>query len=359
MGVLPARDSHLESVGVRRDRWLTGRLLAALAGGLAVALAGGLLAGAPALAHRFGRPVPEVRVLTQPTEQITWLVSVRLLDQDSREPIRHATVRVTPSMAEPHRMILPTLTFEESPYVPGLYAGAVTFLHPARWTLDVEVSGPVVPVRKTLEVHVTGQAGAGRRETLQVIATAAGVRLGGREWVNLGVLTVHLMVGAVWVSGLLIAGFVWPALRATGGAGQPPAASALRRLVAVSWIAVALLAATGVYNSLYNMPVEVDWRSGSLQRRLAQFGRVPFGAGYGMLLFAKHGVVLALLTCLTGLTVAARRLPAIAGGAGSGSQARAESIRARRLLRLAAVAGAVVLLQSAGLGYLHRLIAHF
>ncbi|MDR7519419.1 MAG: hypothetical protein QN131_06225 [Armatimonadota bacterium] len=256
-------------------------------------------------------------------------------------------------------MTLSTVTLEESPYVPGLYAGAVTFLHPACWTLDVEVSGPVIPVRKTLEVHVIGRAGAGRRETLEVIAPTAGVRLGGREWVNLAVLTVHLFVGAVWVSGLLIAGFVWPALRAAEGAGQPPAASALRRFVAVSWIAVALLAATGMYTSLYNMPVEVDWRSGSLQRRLAQFGRVPFGAGYGMLLFAKHGVIPALLTCLTGLTVATRRLPAISGGAVSGSQARAEPIRVRRLLWLAAVAGAVVLLQSAGLGSLHRLIAHF
>ncbi|MDR7519420.1 MAG: hypothetical protein QN131_06220 [Armatimonadota bacterium] len=97
MGILPARDPHLESVGARGVCRLIGGPLAALAGGLTIALAGGLLVGAPALAHRFGRPVPEVRVLTQPTEQITWLVSVRLLDQDSREPIRHATVRATPT----------------------------------------------------------------------------------------------------------------------------------------------------------------------------------------------------------------------------------------------------------------------
>lgn len=329
--------------------------------GLLVALAGGLAAGAPVLAHRFGRPVPEVRILTQPTEQITWLVSVRLVDEDSRGPIRNAAVRVVPSMAEPHRMILPAVALEESPYVPGLYSGAVTFLHPAAWRLDVEASGPVIPVRKTLEVEVGEQVGRDRGEALEVIATTAGVRLGGREWVNMSILTVHLVVGAVWVSGLLIAGFVSPASRPGRGARNLPALTApgLRRLVAASWIAVALLTATGVYNLVYNMPVQVDWLSGNLQHHLAQFARVPFGVGYGLLLLAKHGFILVLLGCLAGLTIAVRCLPAILGGATSGPPATVGPSRTLLLLRLAAVASTAMLLQSAGLGYLHRLIAHF
>lgn len=287
-------------------------------------------------AHRLGRPVPEVTVLPQPTERVTWLLSVRLVDDDSREPVRGATVRVVPSMAEPHRMILPAVTLDESPFVPGLYSGAVTFLHPARWTLAVEVSGPVAPVTKVLDVDVTppGRGGPGGSARVVGVATAApGLRLGAREWLGLAVLAAHLTVGAAWVGGLALV-----AARPSGPAG-------LRRLVALSWAAAAVMMATGVYNSIYGMPVRVEWFRGGVGAHVAAFARVPFGPSYGVLLLAKHVLITALLAVLAVLTVLARHpVPAA---------------QAVRWVRIAAGLGAVVLLQSVGLGYLHRLIAHF
>ncbi len=289
-----------------------------------------------AQAHRLGRPVPDVTVLSQPTEQVTWLLSVRLVDDDSREPVRGATVRVVPSMAEPHRMVLLAVTLEESPFVPGLYSGAVTFLHPARWTLAVEVSGPVTPVRKVLDVDVTPPARGGPGSPARaatVATTVTGLRLGAREWVGLAVLATHLTIGAAWVGGLALA------------AARPPASAGLRQLVALSWAAAAVMMATGVYNSLTGMPVQVEWFRGGVGAHVAAFARVPFGPSYGLLLLAKHVLIAVLLGVLAVLTVLARH-PAPAG-------------QTARWVRVAAGLGAVVLLQSVGLGYLHRLIAHF
>lgn len=281
--------------------------------------------------------MPEVTVLPRPTEQITWLLSVRVVDDDARDPVRGATVRVVPSMAEPHRMVLSAVTLEETPFIPGLYSGTVTFLHPARWTLAVEVSGPVVPVRKIVEVDVT-PAGSAPREgaarVTDVVTTAAAIRLAPQEWVTLAVLAVHLCTGAAWVGGLALAG------------ARPPAPGRLRRIVALSWAAAAVVVATGVYNSIYAMPVRVEWFRGGVGAHLAAFARVPFGTNYGLLLLAKHALIATLLAVLAGLTLLARRPGASAA-------------RAALWLRLAAGLGAVVLLQSVGLGYLHRLIAHF
>jgi hypothetical protein len=311
----------------------------AVAAGVAVAAAC-LLARVPppAEAHRLGKPAPDVQILTQSTPQVTWLISVRLVDQDSRQPIKGATVRLTPSMAEPHRMILPAVPLAESPYVDGLYSGPVTFLHPARWTLDVDVGGPVVPVRK--QIHVTvpaagGGEGARARADPQVVSTSVDVRLGGREWVNLAVLAGHLAAGVGWVTAMLIAGF---------GSWRPE----LTRLVGGSWVAAGIMIASGAYNSAHNMPVAVEWQVGPLARHLAEFERVPFGWDYGVLLLAKHALVLMMLGGLVGLTVTAR------------SHGRPERQHwPHRLVRATGVLGGLVVLQSVGLGYLHRLIAHF
>jgi hypothetical protein len=294
------------------------------------------LAPGVAHAHRLGRPVPEVTVLPQPTQQVTWLLSVRVVDDDAREPVRGATVRVVPSMAEPHRMILPAVTLEESPFVPGLYSGAVTFLHPARWTLAVEVSGPVTPVRRILDVDVALPT-AGAPETALRVAgvatTVPGLRVGTREWLGLAVLAAHLAVGAAWVGGLALAGV------------RPPAPGGLRRLVGYSWAAAAVMTATGVYNTTYGMPVRVAWFWGGVGAHLAAFARVPFGTSYGLLLLAKHALIAALLVVLAVLTVLTHR--------------PVPTARAVAWVRVAAALGAAVLLQSVGLGYLHRLIAHF
>lgn len=374
MGLLPAADADLEAVGRGRPARASGRggpaarvtrpLASRLAPGhpvfatvlalvaLVVPACTLVLAGAPAVpeghlrdglrspraqAHRLGRPVPEITVLPRPTEQITWLLSVRVADDDSRDPVRGATVRVVPSMAGPHRMVLPVVTLEESPFIPGLYSGAVTFPHPARWTLAVEVSGPVAPVRQVVDVDVAPAGSASRDSAAGVaglVTTAAEIRLAAREWATLAVLAAHLSTGAAWVGGLALAG------------ARPPAPGQLRRIVALSWGAAAVMVATGAYNSIYAMPVRVEWFRGGVGTHLAAFARVPFGTGYGLLLLAKHALIAALLAVLVGLTLLARR-------------PGASPARAALWLRVAAGLGAIVLLQSVGLGYLHRLIAHF
>jgi hypothetical protein len=310
-----------------------------------VVVVAGVAAGA--FAHRLGQPVPDMQILTQPTEQITYLLSVKLVDDDSREPIRAATVRVTPAMAQPHRMILPTVSLDESPHIPGLYSGSVTFPHPARWSVTVDVTGPVIPVSKQLDVAVASP-GAGAPE-LRVVATTSAIPLGVREWVSLVVLTLHLITGGAWVVALAAAGFVLPALasRAGGaGAGVELSGAIVRRLAAWSWGAAGIMMVTGIYNAVYALPVDVDWLSGGPRAHLAQFARVPLGTTYAGVLFVKHVVIGALLAVLLALSVAGRR-------------AAAPSPRVVPLIRVAAVLGGLVLVQSVGLGYLHRLIAHF
>jgi hypothetical protein len=329
---------------------------AALLGGLALVWAN-LSAQAPeARAHRLGKPVPEVQLLPQPTPQVTWFVSVRLVDDDSRDPIRTARVHLTPSMAEPHRMVLAPVVLEESPYVPGLYSGLVAFPHPARWTLTVEVSGDVIPVRReyTLEVPDPAASGVGGRVDVQPVdpapvpvRTSVTPRLGPRAWIDLSVLVTHLLVGAAWIAGLTLAALGWGPGR-TGIAAGADAVRQQPRIVPIvvgSWLALAVMVTTGIYNAAHNMPVRVDWFAGGAEARLAAFDRVPFGKTYGLILLAKHAVIVGLTGGLVGLTIAAGRRPA--GPA------------LRLWLGITAGLGGLALVQSVALGYYHRLIAHF
>jgi hypothetical protein len=106
------------------------------------------------------------------------------------------------------------------------------------------------------------------------------------------------------------------------------------------------MAATGVYNSVYALPVDIDWLTGGPRDHLAAFARVPLGIAYAGVLLGKHIVIGALLAVVLALSLSGRRTgPA--------------SPRALLLIRVAFVLGALVVTQSVGLGYLHRLIAHF
>lgn len=106
---------------------------------------------------------------------------------------------------------------------------------------------------------------------------------GGIEWWNVTVLAVHLLAAAAIV--LSVAGLTWSSQRIRRTVDQLARRDmerARRRILAVAWVALGVIAASGIVNHFRNVAFSLPhpWAFDTID--------VPYGRGYAMLLLSKH-----------------------------------------------------------------------
>ena len=220
---------------------------------------------------------PQIVVLAaraDPFRPLSWNYSVRVLDPTARTTVDDAEVRVTGydrRRGSGARLgtfwLAPTLA-------PGVYQGTVEFPEGGSWEVTITAKGRFVG-----ETHVQALVGAPTSLESPLERPELDV-----DWI----LLRHLLLD--WAH---LAGFgLW--LGTTVVAVVSPT-SDLRRVVALTWLALAVEAMTG----LYKMRVGTPFPDGLA---LGQWSipRIFFGREYVMTLAVKHGLALGAVA-VTGL----------------------------------------------------------
>ena len=251
---------------------------------------------------------------------LSWNYSVRVLDPFGRTPVVHADVRVSGfERARGSGARLGTFWLAPTP-TPGVYQGSVEFPERGRWEVTVTVKGRFVG-----ETHL--QAIVGSTSAVEPPLDRPDLDV---DWI----LVRHLVLD--WGH---LAGFgLWLGASAVGLLSP---GSNLRRVVAVTWVALALDATTG----LYKLNVGTPFPNGLALGRW-DIPRIFFGREYVITLLVKH--VLALLAIIvTGLlTWRAWRHP-------DGGKASRPLLAINLTLALAIAACVTVL------NLLHAIVLHF
>lgn len=275
-----------------------------------------LVAAGPATAHRGGKAEPRIAAgLTR--GGLERVLTVRLRDLDSGDPVSGATVAASAKMAVPH--VMQTLPQKLPQAGPGLYRAPITFFMAGQWTVSIDVSGDEV-VAASAQLPVRVALGSTTRPTEPgptALPTRLDDSLTDRDYLTMAVLWVHGLAAMGWILGVLVMAL---ALSARPGVLAESFRMQLggwyRRWGAwLHWALVPLIVATGVYNMVYVTPFSLVWRPGDFR----ELSEVPYGALYEAILVVKLGLFAALL--LTGTQVLARTvrpLPASATAAESG-----------------------------------------
>ena len=291
-----------------------------LVGAVLVAVISGVAAGAQA--HELPT-FPRIEVLaTRPDSfrPLSWNYSVRVLDPSGRRPVDRADVRV--SGFERRRgsgARLGTFWLAPTP-TPGVYQGTVEFPEHGTWEVTITVKGAFVG-----ETHLQAVVGPPA-----VVASPLDRPELDVDWI----LARHLILD--WGH---LAGFgLW---LGTTAIGLLSSGSNLRRVVAVTWIAVVLDATTG----LYKMQVATPFPGGLALGRW-DIPHIFFGREYVVTLFVKHVLTLAAVAVTGLLTWRAWRHP--------GQERALRPLLAINLTLALVIAGCVTVLN-----LLHAIVLHF
>ena len=338
------------------------RVLAALA---LVALA----VAAPAAAHTGGKAEPRIAAAVRDAGKgLERILTVRLTDVDSGDPVTGATVTAAAEMIDPHLMRLAPWPLAAGK--PGIYRARVQFVMPAKWALTIAVTGSdVVPASARLTVEIKPPAGglgppisapaligapppAGQAPGLQTLPTRLEEAIGNRDILTMAILWLHGLSALGWIAGVVlmaVALSAQPAVLAESVRGR--VATAYRRWGAwVHWGFVAVVVGTGVYNLFYVTPFDLVSRPGGF----SELAAVPYGRIYEAILFAKLGLFLALLVTGTRLLARTVRPPTPAPGSGGGAiRTLARALGPAGLFYLACVP--LILGAAAALRYVHIL----
>lgn len=177
---------------------------------------------------------------------------------------------------------------------PGSYAGTLTLPQYGHWQLTVRVEGgadgPVEGVA-VLEEEVLPAAPepAGAQENAAIARLRIG--FGARDVLNLAALIVHLVGTVLWLGAVTVV--LGAAHVATHGTPGPLLAVARRWFGPAAGGGLALLAASGAYNAIYNVPSRAP---GLFVPAMTL--RLPFGGVY-LALFAAKLVLVAAIVVLT------------------------------------------------------------
>lgn len=318
--------------------------------GTAVGLAWLLSWTSVAAASAHGKEITiEVSALTpDPQRPLTRLYQASVTFTNDREPVSDAVIELTGRRRQTGGILSPIRLVPLN--VPGVYAAQVVFPRYGNWEIRVQAKEPgqgeanfveeVLPPALLREPQSSSQ---GEQRSIFSISLA----FSRRDVANVGMRWLHALAAGLWfgLSGLIVAAF-W--LLRGESRGQ-----FWRRLYPLfPWLGGAsllLLAATGIYNAIYNSPIRPP---GTLNLELME--RIPYGIAYLVALGLKALTVLIGGGLLVGMAKGLRwaRWP------GEGNPAVATSGKSSLLLRLAVTniaLGVIMMLSVAVLVYLHNL----
>lgn len=234
----------------------------------------------------------------------------------------------------------------------GAYSATLAFPAYGRWRMRFQVREPGSGEAELLDEILPPLPGAAPevRARLQVIFT-----FGLADARNLAVRIIHFVASAAWFA-LVSLVFVLSLLLTPEQRWRP-----LGRVAQVfPWAgggSLLLIATSGMYNALYNVPTRVPGLFAP-----QSLAALPFGKAYLAAFFVKMGLMVAILVATTALALMLRRVygrPAPVGGAGDGlGVSRTDPERPVRMLAAFNVLlGLLIFANVVVLGYLH-IISH-
>lgn len=304
----------------------------------------------PGIALAHGKEITiEVSTLTpDPQQPRTRLYRAFVFFTGDREPVEGAVIALT-AQRRPGGEALPPVRLEPL-NVPGFYAAQVSFPRYGTWEIKLEVKEPGQGEASFVEEVIPAPLPRGTEATDEgserSIFTVS-LSFNWRDVANVGMRWLHALAAGLWfgLSGLIVAAFWFLRGESRG--------QFWRRLYPLfPWLGGAsllLLAATGIYNAIYNSPIRPP---GAFN--LLVMERIPYGTPYLGVLGLKALTVLIGGGLLVGMAKGLRwaRWP------GEGNPAVATSGKSSLLLRLAVTniaLGVIMMLSVAVLVYLHNL----
>jgi len=270
-----------------------------LTGGLTVLLATLVVAAwaAPAEAHRAGKAEPRIAAALS-GEGLSRILTVRLSDLDSGDPVEGATVVAVGPTADG---AVGTERVRLREVRPAVYRTAIEFSRPAAWRIRITVTGEkVVTAEAILPARIeapTAPASTSQEETeepaLAVLPTTFDDELTGGDYTRMAFLWVHSLAAMGWIVGVLV---MVVALSTRPGVLAETARNRLAGAYRswgglVHWGLVPAIVGTGIYNMLEVTPFELAWTPGGWDR----LSEIPYGLLYESILLVKLGFFALLL----------------------------------------------------------------
>lgn len=266
---------------------------------------------------------PRIAVLAarpDPFRPLSWNYSVRVLDPAGHTAVTDADVRITGfERRRGSDARLGTFWLAPTP-TPGVYQGTVEFPEGGTWEITITVKGRFVG-----ETHV--QTVAGSPTLVRSLLDRPELDV---DWVLVRHLLLewgHLAGFGLWL-GATVVGLFTPGTH-------------LRGVIAVTWVALALDATTG----LYKMEVGTPFPSGLVLGRW-DIPQIFFGREYVSTLAIKHVLTVVAIAVTAMLTWRAWRHPERAAGS-------------RALLAINLTLALVIAACVSVLSLLHAIVLHF
>lgn len=310
-----------------------------------------LLSGATVGAHGNAVNIALTCITPNPARPLTKVCTAFLKYTDG-DPVSRARFQMTAQREGASEAALPPVIFRPLDRE-GVYSATITFPAYGRWRMKFQVREPGSGEAELLDELLPPLPGVAPevRARLQVVFT-----FGLADARNLVVRVIHFLASASWFA--LVFLVLALSLLLTPEQRWRPLARVARAFPWTAGGSLMLVAMSGIYNALYNVPTRAP---GIFAPRV--LASLPFGEAYLAAFFVKMGLMLAILVATTLLALALRRVygqPApIGGGTVHGpGMSRADPERTVRwlaafnlLLGLLTFADVVVL------GYLH-IITH-
>ncbi len=264
----------------------------------------------PAAAHESGKAEPRIAAGVEAAEGLERVLTVRLTDLDSGEPVTGATVMAQAEMTKPHPMRTAPWSLPEQS--PGIYRARVRFAMPASWTVALRATGDnVVAASSELTVRIERGAEASSPPAagdsgLAILPTRIEDTVADRDVATMAVLWLHGLSALGWIIGVLVMALALstrPGVLAEGVRSR--LAEGYRRWGAwLHWSCVPVIISTGIYNMLYVTPFPIAWRPSQFDA----LADIPYGPLYEAILIVKLGLFAALLITGTQVLIRATRL---------------------------------------------------
>lgn len=304
----------------------------------------------PGVASAHGKEMTiEVSGLTPNTQQpLARLYQAGVAYTGDKEPVEGVVIELTARRQQTGEILTPVRLIPLNS--PGYYAAQVTFPRYGVWEIRVQAaepgSGEASFVDEILPPVLLRQPqSGGQGEQKSIFSVTQGFNW--RDMANLGIRWIHSLAAVVWFGlSILIVSAFWLL-------DSPSRAQFLRRLNSLfpwlAWASLAFLAATGVYNSIYNSPIRSP---GAFSFFVME--RIPYGAAYLVALGLK--VIAVGMGIALALSMARGLKSAVLSEGGDPIQVKNK--RYPPLLSLAAVnlaVGVIMMLSVSVLIYLHNL----
>ena len=330
------------------------------------------LAAAPSTAaHTGGKAEPRIAAGLSKGDGLVHVLTVRLTDLDTGEPVTGATVSATAEMVDPHLMRLAPWQLPEGK--PGIYRARVQFVMPGNWEATISASGTnVVSATSRLPVEIEARAAplgppisappligapspasvGEQAADIAVLPTRLEDDIGRRDALSMAVLWLHGVSALGWIVGVLVMAVALSTPPGVLTEGFRSRVSGWYRGWGawLHWGFVPLIVWTGIYNMIYVTPFSLVWRPSQLD----DLADIPYGPLYEALLVVKLALFAGLL--ITGTHVLIRTLrkePATGPANGSLAGTLASALGPPGIFYLASVP--LILAAAMSLRYIHVL----